>query len=279
MPWPSRMRGTVRAARRPRCRAHVVALDGAGAHRWRPIAPRARVEVALDAPALRWAGHGYLDTQRGRRAARGRLHATGTGRARRCRDGTAVLYDVAAPRRRPHVAGAALRRTTATCSAIRAAAAGARCRRPRWRIARGDARATAAPRRVVQRTLEDTPFYARSLVRTRAAGASRDRRAREPVARPLPHAAGCRRCCRSGCRGARAPSGGLTSPLRAAVGESRVGKDQSGGPRRDVRRARPPGARAAAFARSQRRAAASGAPTRAARSRNPARRPPPATTR
>ncbi len=41
------------------------ALDAAGRHRWQPIAPHARVSVELDAPKLRWSGAGYLDANWG----------------------------------------------------------------------------------------------------------------------------------------------------------------------------------------------------------------------
>ena len=41
------------------------ALDARGRHRWGPIAPCARIEVDLQAPALRWQGHAYFDSNEG----------------------------------------------------------------------------------------------------------------------------------------------------------------------------------------------------------------------
>ena len=43
----------------------VMTLDGAARHRWSPIAPCARIEVALDRPASRWSGVAYCDTNEG----------------------------------------------------------------------------------------------------------------------------------------------------------------------------------------------------------------------
>lgn len=42
-----------------------LAIDEAGAHRWLPAAPRCRVTVELDAPALRFRGTGYHDVNHG----------------------------------------------------------------------------------------------------------------------------------------------------------------------------------------------------------------------
>ena len=59
-PWPSRMRGTVTLA--PMLPPGPSrSLDVAGRHQWRAVAPRARVEVDLTSPGLRWSGEGYHD--------------------------------------------------------------------------------------------------------------------------------------------------------------------------------------------------------------------------
>ena len=63
-PVPSAVRGTVRVF--PEAfTGWSVALDPAGHHVWTPMAPRAAVEVAFDAPSLAWRGTGYLDSNTG----------------------------------------------------------------------------------------------------------------------------------------------------------------------------------------------------------------------
>jgi carotenoid 1,2-hydratase len=59
-----RLRGKVRLE--PSCAGPpAVALDDAGLHRWRPIAPRARIEVELEEPRLRLRGRAYHDMNTG----------------------------------------------------------------------------------------------------------------------------------------------------------------------------------------------------------------------
>ena len=42
-------------------------LDAAGEHWWWPIAPIARIDVAMDRPDLQWSGPAYLDSNFGAR--------------------------------------------------------------------------------------------------------------------------------------------------------------------------------------------------------------------
>ena len=44
---------------------HAVALTPQGSHVWRPFAPRAHIEVALNRPGWGWNGHGYFDANFG----------------------------------------------------------------------------------------------------------------------------------------------------------------------------------------------------------------------
>jgi carotenoid 1,2-hydratase len=63
-PIPRKIRGTVRVT--PEALAmQCFALDAEGKHRWTPISPRARVEVKLDEPGMRWSGTGYVDSNAG----------------------------------------------------------------------------------------------------------------------------------------------------------------------------------------------------------------------
>jgi carotenoid 1,2-hydratase len=90
-PIPSRLSGTVRVL--PDAvsdRAFV--LDGAGRHRWQPIAARARVEVALTHPTLSWSGPAYFDTNTGTVPLEDDFAEWDWCRAP-MRDATAVLYN------------------------------------------------------------------------------------------------------------------------------------------------------------------------------------------
>jgi carotenoid 1,2-hydratase len=64
VPVPRRLRGTVRLVP-SRIESETYNLDDAGRHRWRPIAPRARINVDFEKPALRWEGQAYFDSNHG----------------------------------------------------------------------------------------------------------------------------------------------------------------------------------------------------------------------
>ena len=157
VPIPRRLRGTVRV-RPSAIEADVHTLDAQGRHRWSPIAPSARVEVALDAPALHWSGPGYLDSNEGDRPLEDDFVRWDWSRAH-APSATTVLYD------------ATRRDGTRACLALRYRDTGGLEILPpppelplpatKWRVAR----ATRAEQPTfVVRTLEDTPFYARSVL-------------------------------------------------------------------------------------------------------------------
>ena len=130
-----------------------------------PIAPAARVEVAFDAPRLRWAGHGYLDCNEGDEPIERPFRSWDWSRAQLAGGDTAVLYDV---RER---SGAERLLALRFARDGRVGEFDAPARRPLpatlWRVPR-QVRAESAPALV--RTLEDTPFYVRSELRTRLLG-------------------------------------------------------------------------------------------------------------
>ncbi len=164
-PLPARIRGTVRLT--PQVRVDTAfPLDPAARHRWRPIAPRARVEVAMDRPALRWAGTGYLDSNAGSEPLEDGFADWDWSRAHRARD-TVVLYD--GVRRDGSAFGLALR--IGDDGAIEEVAGPPRFRLPTslWRMARGT-RVDAGGIARVTRTWEDSPFYVRSALATRLFG-------------------------------------------------------------------------------------------------------------
>ena len=157
-PFPSRIRGVVRLY--PGALVdESFALDQEGRHRWRPIAPCARVEVRLDQPALRWAGRGYFDANWGTRPLERDFSGWHWCRAA-LPGGAAVLYDVA--QRNGENLSLALRFGEAGGIQRLPPPAWAQLPPTRWRLARRTRAENGAAR--VLRTLEDTPFYARSLL-------------------------------------------------------------------------------------------------------------------
>lgn len=166
-------------------------LDSAALHRWRPIAPCSRVEVDLQRPGLSWSGEGYFDSNFGEVPLENSFCGWHWSRAR-LSDGAAVLYDI---RERTSDLSRSDERAVVAAAAGAASGAGenresgvdgaqrslalrfhedgtverfappptATLATTRWRIARDSRSEEGAPVRIVS-TLEDTPFYARSLV-------------------------------------------------------------------------------------------------------------------
>ena len=158
VPLPRRVRGTVRVWPQALSR-FVTPLDGRGAHRWGPIAPCARVQVDLQAPATRWAGHAYLDSNEGDEPIERPFRSWDWSRSMLADGGTAVIYDVR-PRHGPDRVIARRFQPDGSDHAFEPPP-----RRPLpttgWRIAR-HMRSDAAVH--LTQTLEDTPFYTRSLL-------------------------------------------------------------------------------------------------------------------
>lgn len=169
-PWPSRLRGAVRLTPRALAgRRHP--LDAQARHHWQPLAPCARIEVDFAQPGLRWAGEGYLDSNQGDTALEQDFQRWHWSRASLAGPvggpGTAVLYDVT-PR---HGLAAPL--------ALRFDSQGgehpfeppplAALPESGWRVPRATRCEAPHPAQVLH-TLEDGPFYARSVVASQLLG-------------------------------------------------------------------------------------------------------------
>jgi carotenoid 1,2-hydratase len=158
VPLPTRIKGAVRVLPNATV-GRAFSLDAQGRHRWQPIAPCARVEVEMQKPALRWSGAGYLDCNFGDEPLEAAFAGWNWGRAP-VEGGTAVLYDV---ERRDGIAlGLALR--FSADGSIESFEPPSRFALPGtlWRVERQARSENSAP--VLIKTLEDTPFYARSLI-------------------------------------------------------------------------------------------------------------------
>lgn len=164
VPLPSRLRGVVRVYP-GRLNAESFALDARGRHLWTPLAACARVEVDMQSPARCWRGQAYLDSNAGEEPLEAGFHSWDWSRARLANGDTLVLYDV---RRRegPPLALALRVRPDGTVVEFSPPPTAPLATAAVWRMPRATRSEPGYPARVLQ-TLEDTPFYARSLLSTR----------------------------------------------------------------------------------------------------------------
>ena len=164
IPWQRRVAGRVRVMPEV-VNAVPFALDPAARHSWHCIAPRARVEVEMDEPGLRWSGSAYLDSNFGAESLEEGFRVWHWSRAH-LRDGAAVIYE-------------GIRRDGSPfASALRFAADGtphhaelppvAPLSNTLWQMER-KTRAERGHASVIK-TWEDAPFYARSTVAARLFG-------------------------------------------------------------------------------------------------------------
>jgi carotenoid 1,2-hydratase len=164
-PIPSRLRGRVRVVPEA-VTDDAVALDPHARHIWRPVAPRARIEVDFDRPRLRWSGNAYLDRNHGAEPLE-RAFSRWTWSRAHVKGETLVLYD--AERRDGTMFRLAARFDGAGGMRTFALPPLSPLPGTLWRISRAT-RSDSGTRASLVRTLEDTPFYARSLVSTTLLG-------------------------------------------------------------------------------------------------------------
>ena len=173
-PWPTRLRGTITV--RPRftlATTHV--LDANGHHRWAPIATSSPVELDFQHPRLQWRGTAYFDSNEGDRPLERDFDSWHWSRATQ-HGITKIFYDTdwstnddethtsASPR--ANTRGRSIGLEVASDGRCSSLTAPPRCDLPTtaWGIHRRS-RCDAGQRATVVDTLENGPFYARSLLR------------------------------------------------------------------------------------------------------------------
>jgi carotenoid 1,2-hydratase len=166
MPIPHRLRGQVRV-HPEQLIDFSTPLEASGRHRWGPIAPQARVEVALEQPAQRWSGHGYLDSNEGDEPIENGFKHWDWSRGSLSDGSTAVLYDIEPDDPAGHVL--ALRFARDGQVSHFEPPAQQRLPRTGWALARR--MRSDGPVKVLQQ-LEDTPFYQRSVISSKLLGES-----------------------------------------------------------------------------------------------------------
>lgn len=166
-PWPGRLQGQVRLLPRA-LHAAPVALDPNARHGWWAVAPLARVEVELRQPALRFQGSAYHDANWGVEPIEAGFQRWCWSRAELQRD-AAVLFDVCP---RATVAERPLGwrfRGDGVVEPLDAPLVQRLRPTPIFRLPR-TTRSDAGGAARLLRTVEDTPFYARSWLETTLAG-------------------------------------------------------------------------------------------------------------
>lgn len=159
VPIPGRLRGQIRLFPGS-CETHEITLDEGGNHHWWPLAPRARVEVDMERPDLRWSGTGYLDSNRGSEPLERRFRRWDWFRAPLQGGDSAVLYNTN-PLREAGRTLAFRFRDGGAMEPVEPPPPATVATTGIWRIPRPT---RSGPGARVRETLEDTPFYARSVL-------------------------------------------------------------------------------------------------------------------
>ncbi len=167
--WPrmNRIRGRLRLTPTA-LTSRSVLLDTASWHRWWPVAPHARIEVDIHSPGrARWKGDAYLDHNAGHAPLENSFSSWTWSRAR-LKHKTAIFYDLKR-RDQEDLSVALVAGNDGSLTEMRPQLPAVSLPRTRWRLKRSTRADEKAGARVI-RSIEDGPFYARSLLETRIDG-------------------------------------------------------------------------------------------------------------
>lgn len=168
VPVPTRIRGTVRLTPKA-VTNHPITLDDEGAQRWWPIAPCAEIEVDLNNPDLTWKGSGYLDMNTGTKPLEESFTVWDWSRADLADGRAAILYEAT----QRNGVRTPLGFACAPDGSVEPFEPPEFCQLPRtfWRMDRAT-RVDPGKSASVTETLEDAPFYTRSVLKTHLLGQS-----------------------------------------------------------------------------------------------------------
>jgi carotenoid 1,2-hydratase len=166
-PFGARVAGRVRIYPEERDGTRV-SLDAEGKHSWWPIAPAARAEVELTHPRLSFRGAAYHDANAGDESLESAFSGWTWSRVA-CRERAVITYDVTARSGERRLISRSFERGGRVHDDVPVVESALPS--TRWGL---DRRIQVGPeaRPELLRTLEDTPFYSRSLVRASYLGDS-----------------------------------------------------------------------------------------------------------
>jgi carotenoid 1,2-hydratase len=158
-PLPRRIQGRI-VLRPDQLFGQVENLEPRGLHRWGPIAPMSQIEVDFPKPGIRWSGRGYLDSNEGDEPIERPFQEWDWSRVDEPGGSCQVIYDVRLRDGSDHLLARRYRPNgqIETFALAERQAIG----KTGWQINR-HLRYAGAPPSGIQ-TLEDTPFYARSML-------------------------------------------------------------------------------------------------------------------
>lgn len=141
-------------------------LDGGGRHRWQPIAPLAHIEVEFQNPKLSWRGNAYFDTNDGDAPLAADFRSWHWSRTND-KSAKTIFYNA----KRRDGTGLVLGLEVQAGGKLAPIAPPPEHLLPNtvWRVARS-AHSDAEYKPKVLKTLEDAPFYNRSIIRAQADG-------------------------------------------------------------------------------------------------------------
>ena len=169
-PLPRSIRGEVFVDMGQAWQPNVFSLTADAAHRWGPLQPHARIQVEFTRPKLSWQGWAYVDSNEGDEPIDQGFSDWDWSRAHLPDGSTAVLYDLRSPGMDAQSSNVlALRFSNG--QAPQAFSPGIRqsLGRTGWGLHRQSFQEGKQAARL-QSSLEDTPFYARSVIRTTVLG-------------------------------------------------------------------------------------------------------------
>jgi carotenoid 1,2-hydratase len=164
IPWRRRVKGQI-ILHPEVLNSRSFKLDVDGHHHWHAIAPRARIEVKMEAPDVAWTGSGYLDSNYGNEPIEAGFHSWHWSRAHMGRE-VAVIYE--GTRRNGSHFGSALRFDTSGTPHQEELPLVAPMP-PTWWGVKRQTRADRGHASVIK-TWEDSPFYARTTLAARIFG-------------------------------------------------------------------------------------------------------------
>jgi carotenoid 1,2-hydratase len=158
MPIPHRIKGTITISV-PHPSPHTEVLEEVGGHYWNPIAPKARVRVDMNLPSVSWQGTAYVDNNWGATPLEDSFNHWTWARTPTA-EGAEIVYDVTLKDGAQRAF--ALRFDDQQNAERMPVAAACELGKTLWRVARPVHSPSAAK---LIATFEDTPFYARTLLR------------------------------------------------------------------------------------------------------------------